>query len=198
MELKLPVNLTPNNPISFFIFFVIGFFVCFFLKQCNEKPDFTTPVTHTHSTDTVITYLPGDTVQIIVTKTKYKNVVSVRELNAYIDSIRFYVDTNRIDSTSYAVQKDSVAGKKIWSQFKYFGRPYIKQVTVTNTDSTTQVISVPAYKRGLFLEGEVGGNNTSFNYSVGVSFISKKKWAVGYRYGINQRTQNLSLKYRIL
>lgn len=177
--------------------FVLGFILGCFLKFCNTKPN-EIVVNSKKDTVTVVKYVKGDSVKSTIIRTEFKNVVSVKELNAYIDSIRFYEEKYKIDSSSYAIVKDSVYGKKTWSEFKYFGQPYTKLVNTTIHDSILVTETKNVFRNGLYVNGEVGGNQTSFNYSVGASFISKKKWSVGYRYGLNHKTHNLSLGFKLL
>jgi len=124
-------------------------------------------------------------------------VVSIADLNTYLDSVRFYVDTNRIDSTSYAVQKDSVIGKKTWSQFQYFGKPYYKLVERETTVTRTDTLFAEVKKMHLFIGGEVGGNLTRFDYSVGANLTTKKNLIFGYRYGVNTKTHNIGLGIKV-
>lgn len=193
-----------KEPIFFFLFFLFGFFVALQLSNCQNEIDFTSiPDKRFTDTVTTISYLPQDTVHDTVEiktpapRAIIKNYVTVKDFNRYCDSLRYYVDTVRIDSTSYIVARDSIVGKKLWTQYVYLGVPYTKLIEKTIKDSIVHSVMVPSWRSGLFLQGEIGGNETSFNYSVGASFISKKKWSAGYRYGINQRTHNLSLGLRI-
>lgn len=189
---------TINKIFTYLLVLVIGIFIGSIQKCGGELK---TGKTDTLKVETV-KWLPApevkkDSINPFPKHIFAKKVVSVADLNTYLDSIRFYVDTNRIDSTSYAVQKDSVIGKKTWSQFQYFGKPYYKLVEKETTVTRTDTLFAEVKKVHLYLGGEVGGNLNRFDYSVGGSVTTKNNLMFDYRYGINSKTHNIGVKVKV-
>lgn len=191
---------TTNKIFTYLLVLVIGIFIGS-VQQCGGNKNVKQGKTDTVTVETVkwlkAPEVKKDSVNPSPKHIAAKKVVSVIELNQYLDSVRFYVDTNRIDSTSYAVQKDSVIGKKTWSQFQYFGKPYYKLVERETTVSRTDTLFAEVKKAHLYLGGEAGGNITRFDYSVGASLTTKKNLIIGYRYGVNTKTHNIGLGIKV-
>lgn len=126
-----------------------------------------------------------------------KAYISTGDFNKIIDSLRYYEKKYQIDSNSYAVVKDSVYGKKIWSKFEYFHQPYAKIVEREIGTQRTDTLFAEVKKMHLYLTGEAGGNLTRFDYSVGASLVTKKNLIFGYRYGLNTKTHNIGLGIKL-
>lgn len=178
------------------IAFILGFILCFLLlRQC-------TPVipkgSHTETTYTV--YVPGDSIKVVnnIPKPYPVNVYvasdDIKRLN-YCDSVRYYIDSTKIDSTTLFIAQDSVNGIKLWSNRIYLSRPYTRQITTTITDSIPY--AVKTFKHGIYIKGEIGMSKTNYNLSAGIDYISKKNWSVGYRRDFLQKSHNLSVGYRL-
>ncbi len=178
------------------ISFIAGFILCFLLlKECTPKINIP-KVSHTITTQTI--YVPG--LPIFIEKkipAPYPVYIrasgNIEKEASFCDSVRFYSDTTRIDSTTHFIAQDSVIGKKLWSDRQYFSKPYITKVLTTITDSIPYPVNIPS--NALYLTGEIGGNANQFDYSIGADFISKKRLELGYRYGVSQKTHNLKVGY---
>jgi len=100
------------------------------------------------------------------------------------------------DSTS----NDSIT---IYSKIKTIGLLKSSQISYRwKVPSVVKIISrtdtlVRPSKWQFFLNSEVGGNLNQFNASVGADLIVKKI-AVGYRYGVLDKTHNVKIGFRLL
>lgn len=176
--------------------FIGGFILCFLLlRKCNNND---LKGSRTVKSDTV--WIAGDSVKIIK-KIPHPYPVyikvasdSLKRLN-YCDSVRFYVDSTKIDSTTLFIAQDSVNGKKMWSNRVYVSKPYFKQITTIITDSIPY--PVKSYVNGFYVKGELGGGLNGLNLSVGADYVSKKRWSIGYRYGVMQKSHNIGIGYRV-
>ncbi len=181
------------------IAFIAGFILCFILlKQCSSPAPEIPKASHTITTQTI--YVPGPPV-FLEKKIPAPYPVYIRASGniekeaSFCDSIRFYSDTTGIDSTTHFIAQDSIIGKKLWSGRQYFGKPYITKVLTTITDSIPYPVNIPY--NALYLAAEMGGNMNQFDFSVGADLITKKRFEVGYRYGITQKTHNIKVGYLI-
>ncbi len=170
------------------------------IKQCEKAQlnDGLPGATHTEFHDTV--YMPGEIIwKDKIVQKPYPVYVSVSQPEAiamnYCDSTRFYNDSLQVDSTSWVYSSDTVIGKKLTYRLSYKGKPYTRVITNTSIDSIPFAVKVN--RSGFYITGEIGGNLTLFNYSMGADFVSKKQWSLGYRYGINQKTHNIKVGYKL-
>lgn len=178
------------------ITFALGFILCFLLlKQCTPKIEIP-KASHTEKVDTV--FIKGDS--ILIEKKIYKPYPlyvypvsdSIKALS-YCDSLRLYVDTTHIDSTTYFIAKDSVIGVKTWSKRLFKSQPYIPNIITTITDSIPYPVHIPS--NSLYLTGALGGSLGQFDFYPGVDLITKGKFSFGYSYGISQKTHNVKAGY---
>ena len=197
-----------GNSIKIFLGLAL-LFVLFSLliKQCDSarNNDSRANTFHTERHDTI--YVPGDTVLIVkyVPQPKQAGVMPAHSFDfaqddsaqSACDSVRWYADSLRIDSTSIVYYSDTVLGKKLTYRLTYKGKPYVKIIKESIHDSTIYIEKSKIYTHGLYAIADVGGNLAQFNYSIGADYISKKKWSAGYRYGINQKTHNIKIGYKL-
>lgn len=178
-----------------FICALIGFLLACLLKTC-ERP---VEIRGSHTVETVIDTVYRDTGSIHILEVPFNEPVSVTPV-IYFDSsackfVRVYADSAR-DSSIVIYARDSVNGILLGRHFSYrlLGIESINSVT-TITDTIPFKVETPQHH--IYLSGEVGGNPGMFNASVGLDWLTKKKIGVGYRYGVMDRTHNVSLKLKV-
>lgn len=180
------------------ITFVVGFVLCFLLlKQCTPSTQLP-KASHTVITNTI--YVASTSVflekKIPAPYPVYLRASSDIEKKAsYCDSVRFYSDTTRIDSTTRFIANDSIIGKKKWSGRQYFNKPYFKEIITTITDSISY--AVPVKTHGLYLSGGVGISKQYNSIYIGADYLSKKRWGIGYAYDPINKSHNGFFKYKI-
>lgn len=168
------------------------------LKQCSSPvPTLDEAVT---KSDTVIvhdTVFPDPIINKIYVKVNGPvKEVSVIKYDSTICRLNRVYQDSLVDSNLVVYYKDSVNGVLLDKEMAYKLKVPLKiHSTTTITDSV--LIPVKSYKNGLYLFGEVGGNKSSFNYSVGASFVSKKNYMLGYRYGVVGSTHNIHFGVKI-
>lgn len=193
-----------NKIFTYLLVLVIGIFIGS-VQQCGGKLKEGKPVVTTKEKETIVPQKPveilkTDTAPKAVSTTKPpipKYVVSISDFNKILDSLRYYEQKHQIDSTSYVVVKDSVHGKKTWSSFQYFGKPYIKLVERETTINKTDTLFAEKKRVHFYITGEVGGNKNQFNYSIGGSVTTKDRFIFMYRYGIPDKTHNIGVGLKV-
>lgn len=186
-----------KNYVIIGLFAVVG--VLLLLKQYNGPKSNETPI----KPDTVKS-IAWDTI-----RTPYK-VVELRTIEKPMwDTIRDIMPGEINQDSLFFVRtyNDSLADSNvtIFTKARTFGmlnkldikyRLKVPQ-TIIKTESTTitnTVTETKSPKVSIFIGGEVGGSQTSFNMSplVGIKY---KKVAYQYRYGIIDKTHNAGIKY---
>jgi hypothetical protein len=193
-----------NKIFTYLLVLVIGIFIGS-IQKCGGKLKEGKPVVTKKEKVTIVPQKPieivkTDTAPKAVSTTKPthpKYVISIDEFNKMLDSLRYYEQRHQIDSTSYVIVKDSVHGKKTWSQFQYFGKPYIKLVERETTINKTDTLFAEKKRMHFYLTGEAGGNKNQFNYSVGGSVTTKERFVFMYRYGIVDKTHNIGVGLKV-
>ena len=109
------------------------------------------------------------------------------EAKAYRDTL----SNDDIDIFTYSLIK----GRLLDSELSY-------KLKVPREITTTKTIEYPkAYRSGLYVFGEVGGNTTTFdNISLGLQYNRKGKWFASYRINLNsiqQPSHNVGLGVRL-
>jgi len=175
--------------------FIVGFALCFLLLRACQPP---TPKPSHHEQwhyDTIYADTVFKPIAVPVPVPGKTYTISVRDTAACL-LVRTYADSVA-DSNVVISYQDSVMGMLLGKKLSYKLKG-AKTVTITHT--ITDSIPYPINKavNGLYLAGEVGANNRLLvSASLGADFVSKKKWAVGYRFELFQRTHNISYKRRI-
>ncbi|TXG80647.1 MAG: hypothetical protein E6R13_07755 [Spirochaetes bacterium] len=188
-----------KNYVIIALFAVVG--VLLLLQQCNGPKSNETPV-------------KPDTVKVVswdTVKTPYKVVEFKTIYKPKWDTIRD-IQPGEIDQDSLffvRTYNDSLSDSNITihTKAKTFGmldkldikyRLKVPQ-TIIKTESTTitnTVTETKSPKVSIFIGGEVGGSQTSFNISP-YAGISIKDVSYQYRYGIIDKTHNIGIGYRI-
>lgn len=179
-----------------FVCAVAGFLLACLLKTCERPIEFRGSHTVVTNVDTVYQdtgrahFFPK-----IIPGAPVIKWLSPSKDSTLCDYIRVYADSSR-DSSIVIYLEDSVQGALLGTKLSYrlLG---IKQVNTTTiiTDTIPFKVKTPAHH--VYLSGEVGGNKTMFNASVGIDWLTKKKLGIGYRYGVMDRTHNISLKVKV-
>lgn len=186
-----------KNYVIIGLFAVVG--VLLLLSQCNGPKSNETPVkpdtVKVVSWDTIKT--PYKVVEFkTIYKPKWDTIRDIQPGEINQDSL-FFVRTyndSLADSNITIHTKARTFGMLDKLDVKY--RLKVPQ-TIIKTESTTIINTVTETKPpkvSIFIGGEVGGSQTSFNISplVGIKY---KKVAYQYRYGIIDKTHNAGIKY---
>lgn len=182
---------TFNYSIHLLVTFLIGILLTIFLLKSCEGPQIIPSASRTIKSDTV--WIAGKDTTITIVKWYPKSAFvhktpDIELKNNWCDSIRAYVDTLQIDTSSYVVCTDSVVGIKKYSEFRYFGNPYYQQITTTITDSIPYPFSVP--KRSVYLSVGVGVSKLNNSLYIGVDYFGKKRMGAGYAFDVINNSHN--------
>ncbi|WP_052599916.1 hypothetical protein [Aureispira sp. CCB-QB1] len=185
---------------------ILGLFAyVIFLQQCKQESSLSNE--HKFRADTTIvldTILPAP----VIVQLPRQVVPEPRII--YVDSSRNIVPQNAIDTAQHMatkLYKDSleddnltvyyeslVDGQLLQNELDYKLK-IPKQITKTIRINTP----VPMPTNGLFLNAGVGGNINSFSsVTLGLQFVSKKGWALGYDYDVLQNVHQVRLGVRLL
>lgn len=125
-------------------------------------------------------------------KLKVENELLAQINDSLINKLHVYSDTLS-DENLDIYYNSLVHGNLLASDIEYT----LKVPTVI-THNKTNTVSVPTDRNQWLVQGEVGGNKTSFsNLSLGVGHISTKGFYKGYRYNFLQNTHNINLGYSL-
>ena len=72
-------------------------------------------------------------------------------------------------------------------------RPDVIKTVTQNTTITNETVK---YRNGVYIGLEIGGNTDTFNFSPKVSYL-RNQWIYGYRYGLGDKTHNISIQKRL-
>ncbi|MBL4650540.1 MAG: hypothetical protein JKY03_12485, partial [Aureispira sp.] len=128
----------------------------------------------------------------------------------YLDSFQKRVPISLVDTNKHTAAKlykdsledenltlyyESLVEGKLLNNVLNYKLKIPKQITKTIRINTP----VPMPTNGLFLNAGVGGNvNTFSSLTVGLQFVSKKGWALGYDYDVLQNVHQVRLGVRLL
>ncbi|BDS12381.1 hypothetical protein [Aureispira anguillae] len=127
----------------------------------------------------------------------------------YIDSSKNIIPSNAIDTTQHLVTKlykDSLEDENLTLYYESLVQgellknklDYKLKIPKLVTKTVQINTPVPVPSNGLFLNAGVGGNIHSFSsLTVGLQFVSKKGWALGYDYDLLQQAHQIKLGVRI-
>lgn len=128
----------------------------------------------------------------------------------YVDSSRHRVPPVVVDSSKHLaaqLYQDSLEDDKLTLYYESLVQGqlldqqlhYKLKVPKTIYKTMEIVKPVPAPTNGLFLTAGIGGKPQQFaTVSLGLQFVSKKGWALGYDYDFLQQTHHLRLGVRLL
>jgi hypothetical protein len=185
---------------------ILGLFAyVIFLQQCKHRSSLSNQQEFKADTTIVIdTILPAP---VIVQMTRQ---VIPEPIVIYVDSSQKRVPFSLVNTSKHTaakLYKDSledenltlyyeslVDGKLLQNNLDYKLK-IPKQITKTIRINTP----VPMPTNGLFLNAGVGGNVNAFSsLTVGLQFVSKKGWALGYDYDVLQNVHQVRLGIRLL
>ncbi|WMX17048.1 hypothetical protein [Aureispira sp. CCB-E] len=185
---------------------ILGLFAyVIFLQQCKQGSSLSNQQTIRMDTTIVLdTILPAP----VIVQLPRQAVPEPRII--YVDSFRNIVESELIDTSKHVatkLYKDSleddnltlyyeslVDGQLLQNELDYKLK-IPKQITKTIRINTP----VPMPTNGLFLNAGVGGNINSFSsVTLGLQFVSKKGWALGYDYDVLQKVHQVRLGVRLL
>ena len=185
---------------------ILGLFAyVIFLQQCKQGSSSSNQ--HEFKADTTIvidTILPAP---VIIQMTRQ---VIPQPIVIYVDSFRKRVPISLVDTNKHTAAKlykdsledenltlyyESLVEGKLLNNVLNYKLKIPKQITKTIRINTP----VPMPTNGLFLNAGVGGNvNTFSSLTVGLQFVSKKGWALGYDYDVLQNVHQVRLGVRLL
>lgn len=156
-----------------------------------------------HEVDTVV-ITKVDTVQlppiIRVIEADIPEPVVLHDTIKTVDSIFIHAyheyTTDVTDSLIEGKVISKVDGKLLDQRLEYIPKfpKYIYRVDSVLVTSETEI---QKSKSLLFLGGELGGNATNFNISPKVSVLTKGGYLYSYRYGLLDKTHNVSISKKI-
>lgn len=188
-----------------FLIILCLFAYVIFLQQCKQgsslsnnqefKAD-TTILMDTILPAPIIVQMPRQTVPepMIIYIDSSKNIVS----SAAIDTskhiaTKLYQDS--LEDENLTLYYESLVDGQLLNNKLDYKLKIPKQITKTVNINTP----VPMPTNGLFLNAGVGGNVNSFSsLTLGLQFVSKKGWALGYDYDLLQKTYQIKLGIRLL
>lgn len=185
---------------------ILGLFAyVIFLQQCKQGSSWSNEQEFRADTTIVMdTILPAPVIVQLPRQAVPKPMI------IYVDSFKNVVESELIDTSKHMaaqLYKDSleddnltlyyeslVDGQLLQNKLNYKLK-IPKQITKTIRINTP----VPMPTNGLFLNTGVGGNvNTFSSLTVGLQFVSKKGWALGYDYDVLQNVHQVRLGVRLL
>lgn len=177
------------KPREFVFLLAIAILVCVIIKRCNVSPKILKS-SHTESfhSDTIWPDTVKTILSVKVPGPVRTYTVSVHDTiiisNIYKDSLT--------DSKVSIYYEDSVQGKLLGKKMSY--KLHVP-LLVTNTHIITDsvVIESPVPQNGFYGISEAGKNNIS----IGADWISKKRYSIGYRYNILDKSSNIKVGYKI-
>lgn len=84
-------------------------------------------------------------------------------------------------------------------ELKKFDLSYIDtrpEIIKTVTQSTTVTNETVKYRNGVYIGMEIGGSANTFSFGPKVSYL-RNQWIYGYRYGLGDKTHNVSIQKRL-
>lgn len=167
---------------------VIALAVCYFTRQDVEIQ--TVTVTETHTVTQIDT--------VFIEKTVYKQLPIPPPDTVYVEGTQaLKYEVAHSDSLIEAIITTWAKGEIIKQDFQYtpkFPKYIIRTDSVfTNTHTTT---TRTIYPSGIFIGAETVLVGEQFDFSPKVQWV-RKDFAIGYRYGINTNSHNLSLTIRL-
>jgi hypothetical protein len=184
---------------------ILGLFAyVIFLQQCKQGAGLSNEPTFRADTTIVLdTILPPPVIVQLPRQAVPEPMI------IYVDSFRNIVQENAVDTNKHIatkLYKDSledenltlyyeslVDGELLQNKLDYKLK-IPKQITKTVRINTP----IPMPTNGLFLNAGVGGNvNTFASLTVGLQFVSKKGWALGYDYDVLQNVHQVRLGIRL-
>lgn len=198
IQVQLPANPNFDRVLFLLVGLIIGLL---FMRQCKKQTNDPTPGgSHTVVT-TVDTVKPKP--QFIEVKVSVPGPIRKIKVPYYVhnDSLcpckytLTYADS-LVDSNLVIAYRDSVNGLLLGKKISYKLKVPLK---INTTTTITDSIPFPVAKCNAKLMGgiEAGGDMDYPSVSLMAQFISKKKYAIGYRYDILQHTHHGSFSYQL-
>lgn len=171
------------------ILVLVGIIIILSMRGCN-KTDIII------KTDTVqVTTIRYDTIPIhdTVYVTQTIRIPTPEILVVKDDTIYNYVDTVNYENLgiTYNLRTRGVVERFDLGFFDL--RPQIIK-TIDNTVTITTKIT--KYRRGLYIGGYIGGNETSFDVGPQISYLNRK-WLYGINYGISAKSFSISIQHKL-
>ncbi len=128
----------------------------------------------------------------------------------YIDSSKTIIQENAVDTSKHVATKlyqDSLEDENLTLYYQSLVDGQLLKndlnykLKIPKQITKTVHINTPVHTptNGLFLNAGVGGNiNTFSSLTIGLQFVSKKGWALGYDYDLLQQTHQVKLGIRLL
>jgi len=185
---------------------ILGLFAyVIFLQQCKQGSSWSNEQKFRADTTIVMdTILPAP----VIVQLPPQMIPEPRII--YVDSFKNVVESELIDTSKHIaaqLYKDSLEDDNLTLYYEslvdgqllnndlHYKLKIPKQITKTIRINTP----VPMPTNGLFLNAGVGGNvNTFSSLTVGLQFVSKKGWALGYDYDVLQNVHQVRLGVRLL
>jgi len=185
---------------------ILGLFAyVIFLQQCKQGSSWsneqefradTAIVMDTILPAPVIVQMPRQAVPkpMIIYVDSFKNVVESELIDTSKHmAAQFYKDS--LEDNNLTLYYESLVDGELLNNDLHYKLKIPKQITKTIRINTP----VPMPTNGLFLNAGVGGNvNTFSSLTVGLQFVSKKGWALGYDYDVLQNVHQVRLGVRLL
>jgi hypothetical protein len=185
---------------------ILGLFAyVIFLQQCKQGSSLSNQQEFKADTTIVIdTILPAP---VIVQMTRQ---VIPEPMVIYVDSSQKRVPISLVDTSKHTaakLYKDSLEDENLTLYYESLVDGKLLQNNLDYKLKIPKLITktirintpVPMPSNGLFLNAGVGGNVNAFSsLTVGLQFVSKKGWALGYDYDVLQNVHQVRLGIRLL
>ena len=113
-----------------------------------------------------------------------------KNLDSIKNSVKVYKDS-LVDENITIYSSDLIEGRLLNKDLKYKLK-IPKEIVKTVTTTTEKKVS------GLFVTSGLGGNQEKFdNINLGLQFVSKKDYLVGYNYNLLGRSHNLTVGFKL-
>jgi hypothetical protein len=185
-----------NLDIKWLIIIALGVYILF-LQQCGGKKEICPEVSVTTKVDTLRIKGKTDTIKITVKEPIYIPIEIPTPVTVTVPSdsgdITVHEYSSEIrDSLIEGTITSQVDGKLIAQNFKY--KPlFPKYITRTDTIVIDKTETSVLKRNYIGLGAEIGGSATSVNVSPKLSLITRKGYTYSYRYGLMDKTHNISI-----